>query len=236
MTAASSLAAPSGTEVEPSAPGTPEVASVAPPRAVRASELKLKVTGKNFASGVKVAFSNPGIRVLETRAAKRTELVARIRIAPDAPTGTSNLFVVNPDDSEAEVAFEVVDGQAAPSADGHGARSAGAAAQRFEVYSLGDATTILQTPGKAKGVLIVGGGKLKYEEGGKEVFSASPGDIQEIDINSYFGVKTPVFHIILNSGKILNFVTPSLQMSDSQSLVDSLRRALRSRADLGKVR
>ncbi len=138
---------------------------------------------------------------------------------------------MNPDDSEAEAAFEVAEGgsttPAASTSVSPGAKGLGPAALRFEVYNLGEARTILQNPGKARGALTMAGGKLKYEESGAEVFSASSGDIQEIDMNSYFGVKTPVFHVILNSGRTFNFVAPSLQTYDSQSMVDSLRRALR---------
>ena len=89
---------------------TPEVTSVDPPRASPQSEASLKITGKNFAQGAKVSFSNPGIRVLKTTASTTTKLTVRIQIAADAPTGKTSLFVVNPDGSEAEAPFEVAGG------------------------------------------------------------------------------------------------------------------------------
>ncbi len=218
------------TENQPSAIGTPEVSSVDPPRANRGSQVSLKLTGKNFAKGAKVSFSNPGIRVLETNAPSPTELAARIQIAPDAPTGTTSLFVVNPDDREAEVRFEVAESgpaqPAPPTVAATNPESPGSAAQRFEVYNLGEGVSILQNPNKPKGTLILAGGKLKYEEGGKEVFSAAPGDIKEVEANSYFGVNTGTFHIILNSGKTFNFVAASLRLAESQAIVDSVRRAI----------
>ncbi len=215
---------------EPDARGAPEVAKVDPPRAAPGSQLTLKVTGKNFARGVKVAFSNQAIRVLETSSSKPSVLVAQIQIDADASVGATSLFVVNPDESETEVPFEVV--PAAPTtpvgaagASNRGSR--GLASQRFEVFNLGEAVSILQGPDKAKGALVVGGGKLKYEEAGKELFSVAPSEIKEIEMNTYFGVTSPVFRVSLNSGKTYNFLPASLQITDSQSIVDSLRRALR---------
>lgn len=222
---------PATTEVPPPPAGAPQVTVVDPARVSIGARATVKITGKNFAHGVKVSFSNPCIRVLELNAPTATELVARIEVTPDAPTGTTGLFVVNPDDSEVEVAFEVVAGGTptppAPTAISPGAATGGSTVVRFEVFNLGEAATLLQNPGKAKGTLTLAGGKLKYEEGGAEVFSASAKDVKEVDINSYFGVKTPVFHVILNSAKTFNFAPASLQPADTQSIVDTLRRALR---------
>jgi hypothetical protein len=230
ITDASSPPVAATAEVQPARVAAPEVAAVEPARATRGSQLAVKITGKNFASGAKVAFSNQGIRVLESSTPKPTELVAQIKVAPDAAVGKTSLFVVNPDDTEAEVAFEVADGAAptriATSEVSPGAKTADSPL-RFEVFNLGEATSILQSPSKAKGTLTVAGGKLKYEENGSELFSAAPGDIKEIDMNTYFGVKTPVFRVSLNSGKTYNLVSVSLQTSDGQSMVDSIRRALR---------
>jgi predicted RNA-binding protein YlxR (DUF448 family) len=228
-------------ETQPSEQGAPEVAAVEPARAARGSEVSLKVSGKNFVAGAKVAFANPGIRVLETQVAKASELTTRIQIAPDAPTGTSGLFVVNPDDREAEAPFEVAEAGApvAPvplgAAAGRVATPASAAAPpseraeglRFDVISLGDVTSILQTRNLPRGTLTVADGKLKCEEAGKEVFNLPLGEIKEIDITTFVGVNTGTFHIILDSGKTYNFAAASLRPADNQAIVDSLRRALK---------
>jgi len=215
-------------EIQPSESATPEVAAVEPPRAAAGSQVSLKITGKNFAKAAKVSFSNPGIRVLETSSAKSTELMARIQIAADASTGTTSLFVVNPGDREVEIPFEVAGGApAAPTAPAKvttASEPASTSAQRFEVYNLGDVVNILQNPNKPKGTLSVPAGKLIYEEGGKELFSAALADVKEIDVNTILGVNTGTFHILLNSGKTYNFVAASLCPADSQVIVDSLRK------------
>lgn len=231
ITAASTVPVTPTSEIQPSQLGTPEVTAVNPPGATGGSELTVMVTGKNFAPRAKVGFSNQGIRVLETKASGSSELAVRIRIARDAPTGQGSLFVVNPDEREAEAAFEVAQATpAAPPAPATvvpGKENPAAPASRFEVYNLGEAVSLLQDAGKAKGALTMVSGKLKYEQDGTEVFSATRRDIQEIDLNTYFGVKTPVFHIILNSGKTMNFVAVSLKTEDSQSIVNALRSALK---------
>lgn len=216
--------------VQPSELGAPEVTAVDPHRATPGSQLTLKIIGKNFAPGAKVSFSNPSIRVLETNAPKTTELTVRIQISPDASMGTTGLFVVNPDDREAETSFEVTDGSLAkspaPSKATASSKSAASVVQRFEVLNLGNVINIIQTHEKPKGTLTLAAGKLKFEEEGKEVFLVTPKDIKEIDVNSILGVNTGTFHIILNSGKKFNFIASSLRPADSQFIVDSLRRAL----------
>jgi hypothetical protein len=210
--------------VHPSESSTPEVTNVDPPRAAPQSEASLKIRGKNFAHGAKVSFSNPGIRVLETTAPTATELTVRIQIAADAPKGKTSLFVVNPDDSEVEASFEVTGGTTKAAEVSQPASSVG---QRFEVYNLGDVASILQSHNKTKGTLIVTGQKLTYEESGKDVFSTSLSDIKEVGGNVILGLNTGTFHINLTSGKTYNFVAGSLRPADSQSIVDSLRKALR---------
>ena len=112
-TAAPAVAAP---EQSQSAPANgPVVTKVDPPRAAAGSNQSVKVTGKNFKEGAKVAFANPGIRVLATEFKKSTQLIAQIEIAPNAPAGKTSLFVINPDGSEVEAAFEVGAGSAANS-------------------------------------------------------------------------------------------------------------------------
>jgi hypothetical protein len=210
-------------EVHPSESGTPEVASVDPPRAAPKSEANLRIKGKNFAQGAKVSFSNLGIRVLETTAPTTTELTVRIQIAADAPTGKTSLFVVNPDDSEAEASFEVTGGTTKATAI---SEPASAASQRFEVYNLGDVASILQTRNKTKGTLIITGAKLTYEESGKEAFSTSLADIKEVGANVILGLNTGTFHIKLTSGKTYNFIAGSLRPADTQSIVESLSKAI----------
>jgi len=218
-------AAPStpGAEVHPSESTTPEVTSVDPPRAAPGTKTDLKITGKNFAQGAKVGFLNPGIRVLETAVSTTAELTVRIQIAADAPTGKTSLFVVNPDDSEAEAPFEVAGGTTKAAAVSGPASPAG---QRFEVYNLGDVASLLQTHNKTKGTLIVTGQKLTYEEAGQEVFSTPLSDIKAVDANIILGLSTGTFHINLTSGKTYNFIAGSLRPADSQSIIDSLRKAI----------
>jgi hypothetical protein len=235
-------------EIQPSGVGTPEVAAVDPSRAARGAQVSVKISGKNFAPKAKVAFSNPGIRVLDTQVAKATELVTRIQVASDALTGTTGLFVVNPDDRETEVAFTVTDetppaapttptpaattaAPAAPATPASTAPTTGvpAAAEtlRFDVIGLGDVTSILQTRNLPRGTLIFAGRKLRYEEAGKEVFAATVDEIKEIDMNTILGVNTGTFHVILSSGKTFNFAAPSFRPPDGQAIADSLRRALK---------
>ncbi|HET7101927.1 MAG TPA: IPT/TIG domain-containing protein, partial [Terriglobia bacterium] len=92
---------------EPSSPNAPVVNQVDPAQAAPGSKQAVTVKGKNFKDGAKVAFSNPGIRVLGTEFKKSTQLVAQIEVAANAPSGKTSLFVINPDDSEAEAGFEV---------------------------------------------------------------------------------------------------------------------------------
>ena len=205
--------------------GAPVVTKVDPARVEPGSKKSVKVTGKNFQDGAKVAFSNPGIRVLGTEFKKSTQLIAQVEVAPNASTGRTSLFVINPDESEVEAGFEVAGGSSAKS--GAAAASASAPARQFSVYNLGDAVSIFQDPGKAKGQLAVEGGKLQYQQDGKVVFTAKPGDIQEIAPNVFFGLNTGTFHIILNSGKTYNFVSSSLMPADTHSMIESLRGALK---------
>ncbi|HEX5411822.1 MAG TPA: hypothetical protein VFZ27_08155 [Terriglobia bacterium] len=235
------------------------VTKVDPSQAAAGSKQSVKVTGKNFKEGAKIAFSNPGIRVLATEFKKSTQLIAQIEIAPNAPAGKTSLFVINADGSEVEVAFEVGAGSAAnsgtpassgttpgsgtaassgaasgsesPASSGtaaqKGSTSSNAATKQFSVYNLGEATSILQNPDKAAGELGLKGGKLQYEQDGKVVFTAKLTEIQEIAPNVFFGLNTGTFHIILTSGKRYNFVASSLAPADSNSIVESLRSALK---------
>jgi len=115
---------------------------------------------------------------------------------------------------------------AAPSSTPPAAKTS-ATAQRFEVYSLADVGSIIQARNAPKGTLTVDGGKLRFEESGKEVFSVAASDIKEVEINSLLGVNTGTFHIILTSGKMYNFAATSLRPADTQVMVESLRKALK---------
>ena len=98
--------------------------------------------------------------------------------------------------------------------------------QRFDVYNLGDVASLLQSHNKTKGTLIVTGQKLTYEESGQEVFSTPLSEIKEVDANIILGLNTGTFHINLTSGKTYNFIAGSLRPADSQSIIDSLRKAI----------
>jgi hypothetical protein len=222
-------ASASPTVAQPSASGTaaPEVSKVDPDQVSPGSKRSITVTGKNFVKGATVAFQNPGIRVLGTEFKKSTRLVTQIEVAPDAPTGKTSLFVVNPDESEVETGFEV--SAASSGTSGSSAQNASTAntpTQRFSVINLGEAVSIFQNPNKPKGELILSGDKLTYQEGGKDVFVAGRGDIREIAPNILFSINTGTFHIILNSGKTYNFVAASLMPSETESIVTTLERAL----------
>lgn len=221
--------APAQQESQPSSSNPPVVTRVNPDQAAPGSKQTVKVTGKNFKQGARVAFSNPGIRVLGTDFKKSTQLVAQIEVAPNAPAGKTSLFVINPDDSEVETSFEV-GGESSAQAGTKAEKTpsqANTPTQQWSVYNLGDATSILQNPGKAKGELVVKSGTLEYDQDGKAVFTARSSDIQEIAPNVFFGLNTGTFHIILKSGKTYNFVSSSLTPADTNSIVESLHSALK---------
>jgi hypothetical protein len=256
LAASSSAQAATATTAQPASPQAvaPEIQKIDPPVAPRGGQVELKITGKNFLKGAKVAFSNSGIRVLDTQVNKDTELVARIQIRPDAAPGETNLFVVNPDEEEAEAPFVLAEEvstapassvSAAPTAPAApptapstptppAASSArpvpaktGAEALRFEVYGIADVSAVLQARNKPKGALALEGGKLRFEEAGKEVFAVATTDVKEVDVNMLLGINTGTFHVILSSGKTYNFVATSLRPADSQVMVDALKRALK---------
>ncbi len=196
------------------AESAPAVTKVEPARAARGGSTALKVTGKNFAPGAKVAFANPGIRVLSTTFKKSSELSVAIQVSPNAPTGATSLFVVNPDEGEVETAFEVTEAARA------------AKAVQFDVLNLGDVAGILAAPGKASGTIAYTAGRLVYTEAGRQVFAVPSSDVREIAPNMILGLNTGSFHVILRSGQTYNFVAPSLRPSDSQAIVEALVRAL----------
>lgn len=231
---------PTAAAAEPAAL-VPEVTSIDPPRAGKGSQFDLKIRGRNFAKGAKIAFSNPGIRVFETRVTKDAELTARIRIADDAATGSTGLFVINPDDNETEAAFVVTDDTPTNTASTSTpakptAESAPTAKTdekdasdftQFDVISLADVAAIFQKGNRPQGTLKLFANKLRYEESGKEVFAFATSDIKEVAPNTFLGVNTGTFHIILNSGQSYNFIAASLRPADSQTILDSLRKAVK---------
>jgi hypothetical protein len=240
--------APAQAETSAEAAG-PEVTRVDPARAAPGSQVTLKISGKNFAKGVKVAFSNPGIRVLGVQSSKDSEIEAQIQVAADAATGTTGMFVVNPDENETEVTFEVSgEGSSAtsatpaaptaqapatpapapqPTTKPAAAAKAAKEALRFEVISLSDVTSVLESRSKPKGTLSLAGGKLGFEEGGKEVFSVPASEVKEVGANFIIGVNTGTFHVILTSGQTYNFIPASFRVADSQSIIDALQKALK---------
>ena len=250
---ATSAATPAATQpagqttAAPAHAAAPEVVRVDPPVGSRGGPIELKITGKNFAKGAKVAFSNPGIHLLETQFNKDTELVAKVQVAADAQPGETGLFVINPDEEEAEAKWVLSEEvkAAAPSASASAPASTPAPAQaatpaakpaaakagkeslQFEVYGLADMVPVLQTHNKAKGTLSLANGQLRFEESGKEVFSAPASDVKEVEVNSLGGFNTGTFHVILNSGKTYHFMAASLRPADGQSMVDALKRALK---------
>ena len=234
-TAAQPLASTSGspTAAEPVAAGAaaPEISKVDPAHVAVGGKVSIKVTGKKFVKGAKVAFQNPGIRVLGTDFKKSTQLVAQIEVASNAATGKTSLFVVNPDESEVETSFEVTAGSSATSKTSAQTAATGAAtnttSQSFSVINLGDAIGILQNPSKPRGTLVLAGGKLTYQEAGKDVFVAGPGEVKEVAPNILFGFNTGTFHIILNSGKTYNFVAASLAPSETAAIVTALQQAFK---------
>ncbi len=226
---AATSSAPTAAGPVASGPAAPEVSAIDPDHAAPGSKASIKVTGKRFAKGAKVAFQNPGIRVLSTEFKKPTELVAQIEVASDAPAGKTGLFVVNPDESEVEAGFAVAAGTSSQSQgksqSAAGVTSASAASKTYKVIDLGDAISIFRNPNKPKGVLTLAGGKLTYQEDGKEVFTAGPGDVKEVAPNVIFGINTDTFHIILKSGKTYNFVSASLMPADTASIITTLQQA-----------
>jgi hypothetical protein len=246
--------APSAAEVKPSAPATPpapsapaappapaeppappapaassgpEVTTVAPPRVGPGFDVDLKITGKNFVQGTKVSFANPGIRVIGVTSPSSTELTVHIKVAGDATPGVASLYVINPDDHEAEFPFEVTaKGAAKPSTPPSPASPptpASTDTQRYDAFHLGNPAEVFQVHGKVKGSLVVSSGTIQYQEDGKTLINISMGEIKEIKTSS---IATATFHITLTSGKTFHFAPGSLRPSDARNLVDSLRKAL----------
>jgi len=215
-------------ETQASDVGTPEVTAVDPSSAAQGSTLMLKVTGRNFGKGAKVSFANPDIKVMETNDLGPTELTARIQVAPKAATGTTSLYVTNPNYRQAELPFEVTGTTTTKPATTPAATTPGGppplSELRFEVTHI-QGKKIL-TPTKLKGILTYSKGKLRFEEGGQEIFNLTRAEIKEVEMNMLLGVSTNSFHIILTSGKKYDFWAASLKPAETKFIADSLKRAL----------
>lgn len=108
-----------------------------------------------------------------------------------------------------------------------GTTTATTATQTFSVYDLGEAASILQSAGKSKATLAIAGGKVNCEGDGKGVFSAALANVQEVEENAIFGVKSGTFHIILRSGKTYNFIASSLKPADTEAIVAALKASVK---------
>jgi hypothetical protein len=186
-------------------------------------DVDLKITGKNFVQGAKVSFANTGIRTISVNVPSSTELTAHIKVARDAAPGKTSLFVINPDDREAEAPFEVTGKAAAPPSPGTTPAPTAAGEQSYSAFHLGNPAEVFHTGGKVKGALVVTAGTLQYQEGGKTLINISLSEIKEIKVSSF---ATATFHVTLNSGKTFHFAPGSLRPSEARSIVDSLRQAL----------
>jgi hypothetical protein len=214
------------------------VTTITPTRLGQGFDVDLKITGKNFVQGTKVSFSNPGVRMLRITSFSSTELTVHIKVASDATTGATSLFVVNPDDNEVEVPFEVIakgvlkPSPSTPPSPGSPPASPSpgsppspdtTSTQRFEAFHLGNPAEIFHVHGKVKGSLVVSSGTIQYQEDGKTLINIALSDIKEIKTSSAF---PDTFHITLNSGKSFHFAPGSLRPSDARKTVDSLRQSL----------
>ncbi|MGH9430916.1 MAG: IPT/TIG domain-containing protein [Terriglobia bacterium] len=230
---------PSANFVEPaSSSGAPVVSKVEPASAGPGSNFILTVKGRNFVQGARIAFSNPKITVIGTNVKSKSELTAHVQIASDAASGSTGLFVVNPDQNEVEGSFEVSGGaiNTAPSAPAastatpaakNSASSAGGKAVSFDVFNVGDVVQVLKTKSQVHGTLSVDKGMLSYVENGAEVFSVPVNEVQEVASNVFFGLNTGTFHVFLSTGRRYNFTAASLNPADTQKIETQLQEALK---------
>ena len=81
-----------------SEPEPPTVASATPNALGQgASNQDVVITGTNFQSGASVTFSNTGITVHSTQIDSSTQITVNVSVATDAPTGSGDITVTNPD-------------------------------------------------------------------------------------------------------------------------------------------
>jgi hypothetical protein len=189
-------------------------------------DVDLKVAGRNFVQGTKVSFANSGVRVLGVTYSSSTVLTVHIKVANDAPTGSGGLFVINPDDNEAEASIEVtakgVATPGTPPKPGAPPTTVSAETQRFDAFHLGNPTEIFHVHGRVKGSLVLSSGTVKYEEDGKTLINISVSEIKEVKTASPMGQ----IHITLTSGKTFHFAAGSLRPSDARIVVDAIQKAM----------
>lgn len=76
----------------------PQISSVNPRKTIQGvNDLKLTISGNNFASGAKVSFSKSGINVKSVNVADSTTIIAIIDVSATADIGGRDVFVQNPD-------------------------------------------------------------------------------------------------------------------------------------------
>jgi hypothetical protein len=225
VTPTAPVAPPAPTAPEAS-PG-PEVTTISPPRVAQGFDIDLRVNGKNFVQGTKVSFANEGIRVLGISSYSSTQITVHIKVAGDASTGKSSLFVINPDDNEVEVPLEVaVKGSitpptSAPPAPGTTPTADPSFTQRFDAFHLGNPTEIFHVHGKVKGSLVISSDTVKYEEDKQTLINISLSEIKEVKTAGIGG-----FNIKLNSGKTHHFAAASLKGSDARTIVEAIQKAM----------
>lgn len=240
-----------GVEVSPLT--TPEIIQVKPTQGAAGSIVTLSVEGKGFSRGAYVSFSDPGLRILSTERPSSSELVVKLEISATARPGAVSLYVSNPASAVAETTFSVVasgaqpaqinppaplapklmpaestrDKPVAPLAKAKPSQQIKPGPQRFEVYDLGEAASVIQNPNQPKGILTFSGGKLMYEREGQKIFLASKRDVKEIGENTVLGLNTGTFHVTLKTGQTFNFVSAGLSREETQRIVSALGDALR---------
>jgi hypothetical protein len=218
------------TPLAPAAPAevpAPEVTTVTPPKVGQGFDIDLKLIGKNFVPGTKVSFANQGIRVIGIPSSSPTELTVHIKVAGDATPGKTSVFVINPDDNEAEAPIEVAlkgtftSTPYAPASPGSPPGPDTGYTQHFDAFHLGNPTEIFHVHGKVKGSLVVSSDAVKYEEDKKTLINISLSEIQEVKTAGIGGV-----NIKLNSGKTHHFAAASLKGSDARTIVEAIQKAM----------
>lgn len=94
------------TDVTPSRPERPEIREVSPGEGECGTEMTLTISGENFKPEVRVSIRE-GVEIIRTQRNSSRQLVARIRIHPEAFPGQRKVEVVNPDGQKSEAAFEI---------------------------------------------------------------------------------------------------------------------------------
>jgi hypothetical protein len=205
----------------------PVVVQVTPRKVCQGFDIDMRVAGKNFVQGTKVSFASEGIHVVGISSYSDTEITVHIKVAGDAIPGKTSLFVINPDDNEAESSIEIaLKGTFAqptppPSSPNSPATADATYTQRFDAFHLGNPTEIFHVHGKVKGSLIISADTVKYEEDGKTLVNISLSAIKD--------VKTAMmgqFEIKLDSGKSIHFAAASLKGSDATAIVAAIEKAM----------